>query len=187
MFLQTSVILLTGGGLLPGGLCIPACTEADTPPQEQTPPDQTPPPEQTLPDQMPPKADTPWSRHPPRADTPPRANPPRPETPQDQTPPGPDPPKPDTPLDQTHPLREAHSGIRSTSGRYASYWNAFLSSQYLGQFLTDFLVPSYALCTIWNKLLTNYKKVTATSQNFRERTKRNQQGDSTSQQKLECS
>ena len=31
----------------------------------------------------------------------------------------------DTPLEQTPP-READSGIRSTSGRYASYWNAFL-------------------------------------------------------------
>ena len=26
----------------------------------------------------------------------------------------------------TPPCREADSGIRSTSGRYASYWNAFL-------------------------------------------------------------
>ena len=150
MFLQTSVILLTGGVCSRGG-CVSQHALRQTPPRppEQTPPDQTPPPEQTLPDQMPPKADTPWSRHlPPRADTPPQSKPPRPETPQDQTPPGPDTPKPDTPLDQTHPLREAHSGIRSTSGRYASYWNAFLSSQYLGQFLTDFLVPAYALCTI---------------------------------------
>ena len=31
-----------------------------------------------------------------------------------------------TPPDQTDPPREADSSIRSTSGRYASYWNAFL-------------------------------------------------------------
>ena len=30
------------------------------------------------------------------------------------------------PLEQTPPLQEPDSGIRSTSGRYASYWNAFL-------------------------------------------------------------
>ena len=45
-----------------------------------------------------PVADTPQSRQPPRAGIPPGSRPPR----------------------------EADSGIRSTSGRYASYWNAFL-------------------------------------------------------------
>ena len=40
--------------------------------------------------------------------------------PPDQTPPG-----ADTPSEQTPP-QEADSSIRSTSGRYASYWNAFL-------------------------------------------------------------
>ena len=42
-----------------------------------------------------------------------------------------DPPPPDhsdTPPDQADPPREADSSIRSTSGRYASYWNAFLFS-----------------------------------------------------------
>ena len=34
-------------------------------------------------------------------------------------------PRADNPQEQTPP-READSGIRSTSGRYASYWNAFL-------------------------------------------------------------
>ena len=56
----------------------------------------------------------PGSRHPP---------------PQEQTPTplGTDPPEADTPPGaDTHP-READSSIRSTSGRYASYWNAFLS------------------------------------------------------------
>ena len=58
------------------------------------------PPEQT----PPPQSRPPWSR-PPRTDTP---------LPPEQTPPGTDTP------------READSSIRSTSGRYASYWNAFL-------------------------------------------------------------
>ena len=40
----------------------------------------------------------------------------------DTTPPGPDPPE------QTPPPPGADSSIRSTSGRYASYWNAFLFS-----------------------------------------------------------
>ena len=50
-------------------------------------------------------------------------------SPPEQTPPGSRHP---LPPDQTHPSgsrppqREADSGIRSTSGRYASYWNAFL-------------------------------------------------------------
>ena len=52
---------------------------------------------------------------PPGADTP-RVRPPRSRhTPREQTPPG---------TKYTPP--EADSGIRSTSGRYASYWNAFL-------------------------------------------------------------
>ena len=87
-----------------------------------TPHDQTPPPGH----------DTPQDQTPPKADTPP-----------EQTPPGAEPPPPrsrqplgaDTPRDQTAPPgsrhppgspREADSGIRSTSGRHASYWNAFV-------------------------------------------------------------
>ena len=61
----------------------------------------------------------------PGADTPLGPDPPE-QTPRDQTPPqadialGADP-------GSRHPPREADSGIiRSTSGRYASYWNAFL-------------------------------------------------------------
>ena len=64
----------------------------------------------------------PWTRHttthpPPGADTPRSRHPPRPGTPL-----GADPP------DQAHPLppRGADCSIRSMSGRYASYWNAFL-------------------------------------------------------------
>ena len=66
---------------------------------DTTPQDQTPP------DQ----ADTPSDQ----ADTPPDQA----DTPPDQA---------DTPLDQADPPWEAHTSIRSTSGRYASYWNAFL-------------------------------------------------------------
>ena len=48
---------------------------------------------------------TPPSRHPPHKQTPPRADPPAADPP---------------------PPREADFSIRSTSGLYASYWNAFL-------------------------------------------------------------
>ena len=73
------------------------------------------------------------SRHPQEADTYQKQTPPRGDTPQEQTPPEADTPLPqkqtpleaDTPQEQT-PLWEADSGIRSTSGWYASYWNAFL-------------------------------------------------------------
>ena len=60
--------------------------------------------------------------------------------PQEQTPPQrsrhPHPPGADTPREQTPPLdqpppREADCSIRLTSGRYASYWNAFLSLFFL--------------------------------------------------------
>ena len=65
-----------------------------------------------------------WDTHPsPRADTPPGPDtplPPQRSTPPEQTPPGSRPP-----WEQTPP-READSSIRSTRGRYASYWNAFL-------------------------------------------------------------
>ena len=65
----------------------------------------------------PPRAD-----YPPGAETtpPPRADPPWEQTPRDQTPPrSRHPPGPDSP-------READASIRSMSGRYASYWNAYL-------------------------------------------------------------
>ena len=62
---------------------------------------------------------------------PPREQSPLEQTPQSrhplgQTPPPPEqtPPKQTPPWEQTPP--EADSSIRSTSGRYASYWNAFL-------------------------------------------------------------
>ena len=66
-------------------------------PRTRHPPEQTHPPSE----QTPPRADTPQTRHPPGADFPP-------------------------PSDQAPPLRSACWEIRSTSGRYASYWNAIL-------------------------------------------------------------
>ena len=90
------------------------------------------------------EADTPWSRHPPEQ-TSPGADTPREQTaalgadtpqsrhtPPEQTPlehpPGADTsPGADTPPgSRPPPPREADSSIRSTSGRYASYWNALL-------------------------------------------------------------
>ena len=64
---------------------------------------------------MPPREQTPPGSRPPLGADPPRSRPPRSIHPREQTPPGAD----------TPPL-EADSGIRSMSGRYASYWNAFL-------------------------------------------------------------
>ena len=91
MFLQASVILLTGG-------CLPQCMLGYTPPRSRHPPgaDTTPkqtpprsrhtsqadtPREQTPPGADPPGADTPQSRHPPLADTPRSRHPPRKQTP----------------------------------------------------------------------------------------------------------
>ena len=127
MFLQVCVILFTGGGCLPQRMLgyPPEQTppRADTP-WEQTPPradiplEQTPPPSRPPSRYLPPPEQTPtWSRHPPRADSL-GADTPLPE----QTPP----PRADTPSWSRHPPPEADYGIRSTSGRYASYWNAFL-------------------------------------------------------------
>ena len=58
---------------------------------------------------------TPQSRHPPGTRHPPWEQTPPEQTPPEQTPPG-----------TRHTPREADSGIRSMSGRYASCWNAFL-------------------------------------------------------------
>ena len=138
-----------------GGVCLSACWDT-TPPWEQTSPWSRHPPGADPPgSRHPPGADTPWeqtppwSRHPPGADTPyppeqtplrkptptPRSRPPeQTPPPHSRHPPGADTPPPpgaDTPPRQTpsgsrHPSREADSSIRSMSGRYASYWNAFL-------------------------------------------------------------
>ena len=101
-----------------GGVCLSACWHA-TPPRADNPP--------THPRSRPP----PGSRHPFPEQTPPGTRRPFPE----QTPPGTRRP-PDQTLPTSHtpgtkyttPPREADSRIRSTSGRYASYWNAFLFS-----------------------------------------------------------
>ena len=122
MFLQVCVCP-QGGGCLPQ--CMLGCQTPQTrqtPPQPgRHPPDQadTPHTRQTPPDQADTHTPRP-GRHPPRtkqtppdqADTPPRQTPP----------PGP-----------SRPPREADSSIRSTSGRYASYWNAFLFLKILTQ------------------------------------------------------
>ena len=119
IFLHLSVILFTGWGWG----CLPQCMlgyhtplGADTP-QEQTPPET---------EQTPPRADTPLGADTSQgADTPPEADTPAlgaDTPPPEQTPPW----EPGAPWNQVHPLLlEADSGIQSTSGQYASYWNAF--------------------------------------------------------------
>ena len=111
IFLHLSVILFTGGKVSASVHAGIAPPRADTPPLSRYPQADTPhplgrhTPEQTPPrSRHPPGADTPWSRH----------------TPQSRHPPG-----ADTPKEQTPPW-EADSGIRSMSGRFASYLNAFL-------------------------------------------------------------
>ena len=79
------------------GVCLSACW--DTPPWTRHPPDQAPP----------------KTRHPSSRD---QARP----SPRTRHPPG-----PGRPPEAAAPPREADCSIRSTSGRYASYWNTFLS------------------------------------------------------------
>ena len=68
----------------------------------------------------PPGADTPQGRHHPPEQTSPLGT---------DTPLGADTPRADTPREQTPTPRKADSSMRSMSGRYASYWNAFLFCQ----------------------------------------------------------
>ena len=96
-----------------GGGCLPQCMLGYCRPPEQRPP----PGPDPLWEQTPPRADIPPEWRPPGADTPPEQTPPRDQTPPEQTPP--------LPLGQDPPW-EADASIRSMSGRYASYWNAFL-------------------------------------------------------------
>ena len=70
----------------------------------------------TPPDQAPPK-----TRHPPPPSRLPQTRPPQTRHPPDQAP-----LRHRHPQDQPPPLRSACREIRSTSGRYASYWNAIL-------------------------------------------------------------
>ena len=116
MFLLMSVILSTGG-------C--ASVHAGIPPPGADTPRADGPWEQTPPWSRPPRADPPRSRHP-LEQTPPlpeETSPLGADTPGADISPGSRPPGADTP-----PIspREADSGIRSMSGQYASYWNAFL-------------------------------------------------------------
>ena len=70
-------------------------------------------------------------RHPPGKQTPPReADTPREvDTPREA----------DTPPWEADTPREAYSGIRSMSGRYASYWNAFLLQKCIQWVSTTFI------------------------------------------------
>ena len=123
MFLQACVILFTGGG------CLPQCMLGyHTPPRADTPWELTPPWEQTLPlgADTPLGAETPQSRHPPPEQTPPQS---RHTLPRSRHPPA----RADTPHQSRHPPGSRHPPpgrscweIRSTRGRYASYWNAIL-------------------------------------------------------------
>ena len=122
------------------------CLQACVCPQGRALPDQVHPPQEETPppaagaDTTPPGP----GKLPPGADTPPKTR----YTPQDQvhppgpgTPPGADtPPRPGTPLwDQVH---RACWEIRTTRGRYASYWNAIL-----------FVIAMQFLFTLLNKML----------------------------------
>ena len=132
MFLQVSVIhsVHRGGGYLPQ--CMLGYPPRPGRPPGADPPwtRQTPPPwEQT---HQPPGPDRPpQSRPPPRADTPLRSrHTTTTTTPQTrETLPPEQPPPPRT---RQTPPREADSSIRSTSGRFASYWNAFLLGSAVG-------------------------------------------------------
>ena len=103
MFLQVCVCPQGGGE----GVCLSACWDAIPPWIRQTP----------LP--QPPLG--PGRPRPTRQTPPGTRQTPLPRT--RQTPPG---PGRHPPQDQADPPWEADSSIRSTSGRYASYWNAFL-------------------------------------------------------------
>ena len=125
--------------------------------------------EQTSPrEQMPP-----WSRHPkqtpPGADNPQEADPPGADTPQAVTPWSRHPTGADTPLEQTPPGSrhtpgadtpppEADSGIRSMSGRYASYWNAFLLLLFLYTLCASryVLIEASVVCYSYNRNSTTH-------------------------------
>ena len=116
-----------------------------TPPQAGTPPGQVPPREGTPPGQV----HTPFGRYTPRAGTHPlgRYAPLGRYTPQTGTstgqvhPPDRYTPRAGTPPPgQVHPpLGTADYGIRSTFGRYASYWNAFLFAKFFEAVLNGHL------------------------------------------------
>ena len=81
-----------------------------------------------------------------------RENPP---PPQDQTPPWSRHPPEQTPP----PRRAADSSIRSTSGRYASYWNAFLLDKVNGLCKS---FPFLSLISIFDCVILNYNSWSST-------------------------
>ena len=111
IFLHLSVILFTRGGGVPG--------------QEPSPLGRYTPLAGTSPGQVHPSRYTPPGRYTPWAGTPPSRYTPCRYTPQQVHPLAGTPPKQVHPQAGTPPP-PVHAGIRSTSGRYASYWNAFL-------------------------------------------------------------
>ena len=123
MFLHVSVILFTGGGL------------------RRTPRDQADPPWQgdpLGPGRPPQQGEPPWQGEPPRT----KENPPgtRQTPPRDQA---------DTPpAGRTPPHREEDCSLRSMSGRYASYWNAFLSL--LNLLFSVFVEHSQGFCPYYS-------------------------------------
>ena len=109
------------------GVCLSACWDTHHPPRTRHPPQSRPPPDQA---HHPPGPGTPPGADPPDQVHPPGSRPPRPPRSRHppwtrHTPPQTPPPGPGTA--QEHPP-EADCSIRLTSGRYASYWNAFLST-----------------------------------------------------------
>ena len=141
-----SFILFTGGsapGPDPPGPDIPP----DQTPQPRQPPRTRPPlplPPFSLGAELPLGPDSPLDQTTSRADTPPDQTPPD-QTPPQTRPPGTRPTRADPPnREQTFPLhREADSSIRSTSGRYASYWNAFVFRRY---FPKELIKNKYIRC-----------------------------------------
>ena len=128
MFLHVCVILFTGGVSRQGEP--PPPRAGRTPPPSEKPPRQGEPPRAGR--HPPGQGDTPLGRETP----PPSRHPPGPNPPQDHPPGQGDPPEQTPPHVTRPPLPgpdrppEADSSIQSTSGRYASYWNAFSFGYY---------------------------------------------------------
>ena len=124
IFLQLSVILFTGGSAPVHDTPPPG---ADTIPrdQRQIPSGADTPQEQTPPGAYPPGADTPKNRHPSGADTTPLD---QRQTPRSRHHPrSKHPPEADTSLPGADtPRRSACWEVQAISGRYTSYWNAYL-------------------------------------------------------------
>ena len=138
MFLQVCVCP-QGGGCLPQ--CMLGCHNPPrwrTPPGWRAPLDGEPPRMENLPPRWrtPPDGEPPRMENTPRMENPPDGEPPpwmeNPPTPPEwRTPPDGEPPQLENPPGMENPPGwrtppEADSSIRTTSSRYASYWNAFL-------------------------------------------------------------